>query len=99
MKSRHIFKFIFACVLILLIASSTFGYVGNGSINADYLNVREKPSIKSRVIWKAMKGDVIFIEKQQRDKTGRLWYYGECGDGLETRIGWVAAEYVLLHNK
>ena len=92
MKPKHFARGILVCVMVLITVSSAFGWWGK--VTADVLNVRAKPSIRSRIVGKLEEGDYVEGSKRKRDNTGRTWYYVHFQDGITEINGWVAAEYI-----
>ena len=92
MKLKHFVRIILACTLILVAGASALGWWGR--VTADILNVRAKPSIKSRIVGKLQEGEYVEGGQSQRDNTGRTWYNVHFQDGITEIQGWVAAEYI-----
>ncbi|MBQ3654757.1 MAG: SH3 domain-containing protein [Synergistaceae bacterium] len=92
MRLKSFLRVILVCAVVLGTVSGAFGWWGR--VRADVLNVRAKPSIKSRIVGKLEEGDYVEGGKRQRDNTGRTWYYVHFQDGITEIEGWVAAEYI-----
>jgi hypothetical protein len=58
------------------------------------LNIRVSPSPGSGRVGSGpleFGSTVVFLKKQEKDKSGITWYYVEAADG---RIGWVSSRYL-----
>jgi uncharacterized protein YgiM (DUF1202 family) len=58
------------------------------------LNIRVSPNPGSDKVGSVpleFGSTVVFLEKQEKDKSGIAWYYVEAADG---RTGWVSSRYL-----
>jgi len=68
---------------------SIVAYIKRGQINANILNVRDKPSINSNVIGKLKKGEIVFILEDMLD-----WFAID----YKGRIAYVAKQWIDAHD-